>query len=597
MHTRLTLLTLLLVPAAAVSGAGWFRPAGEPKAPTGQRPVSADDDAPVGATARDAAAALRKTVQRHLRDNRIEAALKAAQDALDRFPRDAEVRDEFIDLHLALARTMLAEERFDVVLQALAAIERVDPDHPLVRRWRSAIDKARSEAPVAVARARDWIDLEWFEPAFNTLRQAIALRPDRRDEYLASLRKAALGAGDDEYLTKNFHEAFYFYDAAVRLDDERGRSSPDDLLSRWMQSMAHALSRDVDVARYPPGYWTMVLRRADNIALEGPQTDIIRAMLRGMASENLGELDEAASQYARITGARAAAGAAAVARARSQAVARVRALYDPELTGRRESFWSQHEAGDWQLLERAPFRVHHRNHKAARRLERAARFQLARVARLCGLDAAEVRFDVPCDIYLHADGEAFAAATGQSADVRAVSRIRQRGDRLVSLAIHVHQADLLLLSASLPHELAHLVFAARLGPEAANAIPPALREGFALGTEPACRRRQFARVFAGLERPRPLRSLLAVDELHPPEPAFYAESARLLNVLEEKMGLPRLLEALADAARSDDAAENAQPVSAAVLAKMAGYVSPKALESAYRGEKVNSGRAPPSPRP
>lgn len=545
---------------------------------------------------RSAAASLRQTVQRHLRDGRIDAALRAAQDALDRLPDDPAVRDEFIDLHLSLARAMLAEERFDIVETAVRAIQRLEPGHPDARRWQRAIVKARRDVPAAVEEARRWIELEWFEPAFNALRQAVALRPERRDRDRDAWLAAAVGAGDDEYLTKNFHEAFYYYDAALSLYDESGRPPAPDLVSRWLQSMAHALARDVDRAEYPPDYWNMVLGRADALDAAGRETDLLRAALRGMACENLGRREDAARHYARAAGRPASGDAADLARARAEAVARVRALYDDRLP-RRRGLWSRHGDGDWQTLDAAPFRIFHRNEPAARLLLRAARFHRARVARLFGRDADELAWNVPCDLYLHAGADAFAAAAGRPADVRALSVIRRRGDALEAVAIHLHQADPLLLSASLPHELAHLAVAALVGPAAADDIPPALSEGLALAVEPGCRRRQFARLFAELPRPRTLKELFAVGDLHPPQPAFYAESARLVAVLQGRGGLPRLVDLFAESSRrgvrAGDAPSTAgdtapaRSITPARLAAAFDFAGRSSLEAAYR---------PPAPR-
>jgi len=511
------------------------------------------------ALADDAAATLRRAVTQHLREGRVDAALATAQQALARDPANEAVRQEFISLHLALARRMMSEEDFETADRALDAILKVAERHPEARRLAGRIESARRDVPTRVAEARRWLELEWFEPAFNTFRQAVALSPDLKDELAEDFRRAAVGAADDHYFCKNFHEAFYFYDAALKLGRGTDAELRGSLASRWMQSMVHALAADIDRIDYPPAYWRLALERAESAGPMGKQAPALRAMLRGLAHEDMGRPAEAAVEYGKASG-------LTRSQSRAEALRAIRRQYDVMLSQRRRGHWLRHEEGEWQTIDAGGFRIHHRNPPVGRMVAGALRFHFKRIADLLALDLREVPWNLPCDVYLHRSAEAFRAATRQGERVRAISVIRRRGAALESHTLHAHQQDPLLLSASLPHELAHLMIAAatRYAP-----MNPALSEGLALHTEPPCRHQQFTRLFGRIEKPRSIAALLKIQQSHPPETAFYAEAHRLLATLRSRRDLSIALELTGD------------KLDRRTLAKRFNFRSASALEEAY----------------
>ncbi|MBN2563801.1 MAG: hypothetical protein JXQ75_23025 [Phycisphaerae bacterium] len=517
----------------------------------------------------NAAAELRRTVTEHLATGRIDAALREAQRTLEDHQDDPAVRAEFVSLHLALARQMLTEEEFATADRALQAVVKVAPNHPEACRLATGIQTARREVPSRVQQAERWLILERFEPAFNTFRQARALIPERENEWTAVFVKAATGAGDDHYLCKNFHEAFYYYDAATRLSTGQPSRIPPSLVSRWLQSMVHALGEDVDRVSYPPDYWRMTLQRADAARPGGPEGEMMRTVLRGLAYENAGLLDRAASQYAAVLGGPVGAlDPDVVRRGRQAALKRIRRWYDPRLSDRRSGLWANSEPGDWRVVETARFRIHHHNGQAAQRVADALPFHFDRVAAFLGRRGDQVPWERACDVYLHRDAEAFRKATGQQHDVQAISVIRHRGHHLEGHEIHANQADPMLLATHLPHELTHLMQAAIVGYRPTVA---AINEGIALHVEPRCRHVQFARLFGQSSKPRGVSALLAVGEVHPAEPAFYAEAHRLVSILLERSDGGTVL------------ARSLAPLDRGRLAELFGFESSRALESAYLG--------------
>lgn len=511
---------------------------------------------------------LRQRIIEQLRAGRTDEALRTAQRSLAEHPGDSAAREEVISFCLSLARQKMTEENFSVAERALLAVLQIDENHPEAQRLTKAIRTSRRQTPRRVDEARRWITMEWFEPAFNTLRQAGALLPDRRREWARAYRSAAIGAGDDHYFTKTFHRAFYFYDAAMRLGDESAVKPSPSLASCWLQCMVHALAADVEHTVYPPDYWELTLRRAQSIKVPQEAGQELHAMLRGLSWENLGETRRALREYGRVVGRTPPrSGHRDIREHRAEALRTIRSQYDVRLSERRKGLWADHAAGDWQVLKTPRFLIHHRNDRVARRVADALNFHFERIARLMVLDPEEVSWPINADVYLHADGNALRRVIDQPEQVRAFSVIRHRGRNLQAHTIHAHQDDPLLLSASLSHELAHLMVGAvtEYHPFAA-----AMNEGIALQVEPACRHRQFDRLFGRLKTPRSITQLLKVDAVHPPDADFYAEAQRLSAVLSAYGDLGMMIQA-------GRAGMNERH-----LAKLFGFRSVKAMGSAYR---------------
>jgi len=511
---------------------------------------------------------LRTTIRDHLDKGDIPGAIEAAQRALRRHPSNADVRNEFIDLHLSLAHHMLREEDFAAAEPVLRAVRAVAPDHPDAVNLLAAIARARAGVDEKMATVRQWLELEWFEPAFQAVRQARALRPEKAESWATWQLVAAIGAGDDNYFTKNFHKAFYFYDAALQLHAKLDREVDATLASRWLQSLAHALAEDVGRIPYPPAYWQMTLAKAAGAAAPRSTRVPLLELLRGLAHESLGEPDKAIMQYRKLARRPEMHGDPAdVSRTREAALRAIRQFYDPRLSDRRPGPWQRHGSGNWQVLEIDGFRIHHRNALVARRAADALHFHRERIAAWLALPIEQMAWRVPADVYLHADADAFRATTEQAAGVTAISRIVARGESLQSHAIHAHQADPLLLSSTLAHELSHLMLGAYLD---YRPMPGALLEGLALHVEPPCRHRQFARLFAQLDAPPRLASLLEVQDVHPPDTDFYAAAYQLAGVMLERIPARRWLD------------HDPPPTTAPRMARLAGFDDARTLEAAYQ---------------
>lgn len=509
-------------------------------------------------------------------DRAVEMALKAASGTLN-----PAVHAECLHLLSSIARQSLRSKDYVIADKAVAAMLRLAPGDPAAVAMSKSIATARTAVPERLKDVRRWLAVEWYEPAFQTLSEAIALAPDRRSELTEDYFSAAVGVGDDHYFTKNFREAFYAYDAAIQIQLGDRKPVKASLATRWLQSMVFALVDDVDRASFSPQFWQAVMQRVAAAPKASTGDAALRAMVRGLAAEDSGDAATAAREYASVAGGEGAisGGGLSVSDARRAAVTQLRRLYDPALSPRRAGNWRKQTGEGWRILEAPGFRIHHRNEKVARAVADALAFHLERVAELLGQPPGKIPWSLPCEVWIYQDKKQYEQAVHPVNDaVLASTDIRLRGNTLEAHALHVTQSDPMLLSSTLAHELTHLVVGAVTK---YRSLPGALAEGMALAAEPRGRQIQFARIHRGLRQRRTAAALLQLNDTHPPDAAFYAESAHLITRLRTHRGLIPLL-SLPDRPTPQQIAKAYDLADAAALDKLFAANAPDA--------------APPTPR-
>src|SRR5205085_9962184 len=143
-----------------------------------------------------------------------------------------------------------------------------------------------------------------------------------------------------------------------------------------------------------------------------------------------------------------------------------------------------------------------------------------------------------CDLFLHANAQDYAQATGVPANSPGHSEIRQEGAHVVSRRMHMHCDNPNMLGAVLPHETTHVVIAGKFGDKP---VPRWADEGMAVLTEP---REQIDRHLRNLPKHSQerqlfyLRDLMRLEEY--PEPrrvgAFYSQSVSVVEFLSGQKG-------------------------------------------------------------
>jgi len=280
--------------------------------------------------------------------------------------------------------------------------------------------------------------------------------------------------------------------------------------------MIHALGKTW-IVRTIAGLLEKLTRRAVAAKPAGEEGTIFIKTLQGLAYENTGALGRAAEAYAAVLGKAADPGNGEhIREARLAAIGIVRKFYDSDLGGRRRGVWGKSETGDWLVVETARFRIHHRNVQAARRVADAMEFHFDRLAPSWDGRPKVSPGRNRGEVYLHKDQAAFRQGDGAASGCKRGIHHPKTGNKLEAQEIHLHQADPILLSTSLPHELMHLMAAALVE---YKPIAAAVSEGLALHAEPRCRELQFARLFAELNQPGTL-TPCSMSRYPPDRPGF-----------------------------------------------------------------------------
>lgn len=199
---------------------------------------------------------------------------------------------------------------------------------------------------------------------------------------------------------------------------------------------------------------------------------------------------------------------------------------------------SQAAGSRWALAETANFRIFHA-------LERTEAEEIARIAEATRVGMQTKWFgkvqpdwSPRCDIYLHANADAYSRETGVPGNSPGHSTLQTEGDRVLTRRVDLRLDNPNLLKGVLPHETTHVVLAGQFGP---TPVPRWVDEGIAVLTEP---RELIDRHVKNLPAHRRDNLLLSVRQLmelndypHPRQVgAFYGQSVTLVEYLSQLKG-------------------------------------------------------------
>jgi tetratricopeptide (TPR) repeat protein len=208
----------------------------------------------------------------------------------------------------------------------------------------------------------------------------------------------------------------------------------------------------------------------------------------------------------------------------------------------RDIDWSRVEAGEWQTLDTAHFRIRHRNAAAAKRVGEAAEAWFERIMTTFELDRGA--WKERADVFIYPDKESYRKEFNGSEWSGGMTQVRIEGGRITRQRFGTWQTSADLLTSVLPHELTHLVVHSMLKYE--GRVPLALHEGIAVWMEPPFKRRHYEGVCAraaGTAAWIPLEKLLAMkDYPSKDQEIFYAESLLVVRRLIEAGGMARFKE-------------------------------------------------------
>jgi tetratricopeptide (TPR) repeat protein len=196
----------------------------------------------------------------------------------------------------------------------------------------------------------------------------------------------------------------------------------------------------------------------------------------------------------------------------------------------------------WAVAQTKNFRILHRqSRELAEKAARIAETTRAQMAQKWFGDNPSA-WAPPCDIYLHASANDYAAATGAPAGSPGHSTMQKeaRGERILSRQIDLHCDQEHMLDSILPHETTHVVLSGRFG---RHVVPRWVDEGIAVLTEPRGRINLHLRNLPTHRRDHQLFAvgqLMGMDDYPRREliGAFYAQSVSLVEFLSTQAGGP-----------------------------------------------------------
>ncbi len=125
-------------------------------------------------------------------------------------PGDATVLAVYTGLRMSIARQAISAQKFADAEKLLQQVADAQPGHKSAPEMLKHIRAARSRVPQALSDAGQLLRIERFEQAAILLAQAAGLTPSDSAKWKEPWLTAAIGAGDDHYLMRNYTAALPF---------------------------------------------------------------------------------------------------------------------------------------------------------------------------------------------------------------------------------------------------------------------------------------------------------------------------------------------------------------------------------------------------
>ena len=197
------------------------------------------------------------------------------------------------------------------------------------------------------------------------------------------------------------------------------------------------------------------------------------------------------------------------------------------------------------------------NSGQAKEVKRHLEHNLARYQKRWFRKEQAPKFERKIDIYLHPDKATYLSQSKAPQWSEGYTVGEYRYQQLLNQGVHFNTSNPQFLTATLPHELVHIVMPHRLGK---HDLPKWLDEGLATAEEPLYKQRYFQRVVLDAAQTGdlfPLEELFRMKE-YPKEhriALFYAQSNRVVHYLRQQLTEEGMLDlALALATQNSDEA-------------------------------------------
>lgn len=477
---------------------------------------------------------LRRASDRVIRVGDHDEALRLLRRRHELRPEDAAARAELRGaLRHAAGRALDRRElrRAEALLEELPPLGGEEEALPLRARLGRLVESRVSRETAALA-AWNTGDAPAAIELWEALRREF---PADAERWRTPLATATLRAAHDALLGRRHDEAARLYRRTLDLDPRRLPEVREPLA---LCTVERAL-RFIDEGR--PARAESEIMEVLGICPEE------RALLfhHALILEGRGDYRTAGELYARLAGEehRAIEGAAYLRELRSRAADRLQggvALDGPSAVPPPP----EGEAPPGRTTRDGPFRIHSVGDEAPSAVLAALTRSLDELRRDWFGGHAALPDGLVIDVHLHADRAALSSVVETlSAGCDGFVLTERNFGVLLRQELHLNAASPQLVAGVIPHELAHLLLAHRLG---GVRLPPWLDEGIAVGREPSLLRGHRDRLVEEAReagRLLPVVDLLAADAIPTAgTDLFYAQSASLVRFLQKRLGRKELLE-------------------------------------------------------
>ncbi len=210
---------------------------------------------------------------------------------------------------------------------------------------------------------------------------------------------------------------------------------------------------------------------------------------------------------------------------------------------------------EWQVHQTANFRIFHCDSALAQQAATVAESVRTAQAKRWGSPAIHTNWTPLCDLYLYPNPQSYAQGTGQPEISPGISTMTNNGVRVLSRRMSLRADNPMLLTATLPHEVTHIVLSDLF---VVQQIPRWADEGIAVLAEPLTEQHhRAAELREPLEAGRvfPVSQLMAME--YPEQKdwrLFYAQSVSLTHYLVDQGPPERFVQFVRDSQRIGTAA-------------------------------------------
>ncbi|MGE3966312.1 MAG: hypothetical protein AB7I09_19605 [Planctomycetota bacterium] len=495
----------------------------------------------------DADEYLRKTGESLLVVRDYDKALDFLRQAHAQNAGSASCREALLDGLTRAAEAARLKHRYRETEALLKEARQLDPEHPNLLPIANALAEVATRRAQVELEAQQALETQDLAGAYRSLRWLCDHFPEERANWQRSVARLALSRAHLEFEDGRLALARGSYHEALALDP--------DLIPHAQEPLAFLEIKETVPLLEQGAFEAARTRLRSTHDLLPGNTAVLYHL--ALATEGCGDLSAAADLYAMLAGTdhRRIDGPRHLSELRAQAEFRMGAA--PAVTAVATAPRAPVAAtAQIEVLETPHFVVRHRQPTLAQEASRYLEHHYSRIVSAWFAGSAAMPLRHKIEIHLHPDRDAYRAASTAPEWSDGWSQTRKRYGLLVDQSIHLDTTAAQFLSATIPHELGHIILPHWFG--AGVEIPLWIQEGIATSEEPEFKQRYFDRIVRDASADGTLVPLATLTRLteYPDKagvPILYAQSNSVVRFLRERLGTRGALALLRNLSSQADA--------------------------------------------